>query len=146
MIVSIDPGVHAVGWAQFAPRLVACGLVRGDLVELRIALAAPLSGAAVVVVEVPQVYPRAKVDPNDLVDVAVVAGMVLGLAPQSSDVVVVHPSTWKGQRPKDIDARLTRSLLDVDERRLVDDVDVPRSLRHNVVDAVGIGLWRLSRR
>lgn len=145
-MLAIDPGVHTIGWARFsAYRLTACGLERGDSM-LALLRGFRVDDVTTLVVEIPQVYSRGRGDPNDLVDIALVAGAVIGRLCWADDVVLVRPAQWKGQRPKGVDNALTLSCLDDDERAIVDGVDCPRSLRHNVIDAVGIGLWQLRRR
>lgn len=153
-LLSIDPGKKAIGWAMFTENplqkggdLWACGLVRGDdLKDLIKAIASCLVGARRAIIEIPQVYQQRHWggDPNDLIDVALVAGAVAGrlLCP----VEFVKPHAWKGTRKKRICHALTRKTLTDDEWSIVESVDAPSSLRHNVIDAVGIGLWRLKRR
>jgi len=58
----------------------------------------------------------------------------------------VKPREWKGQVPKDVHhARLVKTLTP-DEMAMVERA-APPSLRHNVLDAIGIGkYWFQSRR
>ena len=58
------------------------------------------------------------------------------------------PEQWKRQLPKDIAKGRVYTRLDVDEvLALEDSLDgIPQGLRHNVFDAVGIGLHSLDRR
>jgi hypothetical protein len=52
----------------------------------------------------------------------------------------VKPREWKGQVPKDVHhARLVKTLTP-DELAMVE-ASAPPSLRHNVLDAVGIGRY-----
>jgi hypothetical protein len=93
------------------------------------------------VVERMQAYPRSPVDPNDLLDVQGTAGAVVGAVPQARRVVAVHPREWKGQRPK------SAIVADVRRAGIRDALIVAPSagVRHNAVEAVGIGLWYLRR-
>jgi hypothetical protein len=95
------------------------------------------------VIECPQVYvhSRAKGDPNDLIRLALMAGVIVGAIGQKN-VVEYRPAEWKGQVPKDVmTERIKRSLNKGEQSRVV----LPRamSLAHNVWDAVGIGLHHL---
>jgi hypothetical protein len=151
-LVSIDPAKRSVGWASFEDgELVNCGLVRADrLLRLCSELERLLGNERpdLAIVEIPQVYVQRKQrgDPNDLVHVAIVAGVVIHLLRHSEEVKLVRPRTWKGTRPKAVCNDLTLSRLNDTERSILDGVDVPASLRHNVIDAVGLGLWELKRR
>ena len=99
------------------------------------------------VIEIPQVYQQRqwKGDPNDLISVAYIAGMFGGwLRGAGAEVLTVLPHKWKGSRPKDVDVRYTLSCLTDEERMLLP--RLPASKLHNVIDAVGIGLWHQKRR
>ena len=153
MLISIDPGKHSLGWARFDDeRLTACGLLRwkdwasmaGGMSWMQERLGSEPS--TLIVIEVPQVYRQRfwKGDPNDLIDVALVAGaagMIFG-----PGIKFIRPHEWKGGRGKNVDHPLTLSRLSSSERVELDKLDVPKSLRHNVLDAIGIGLWKLGRR
>jgi len=104
-----------------------------------------------VVVELPRVYPvlRWKGDPNDLISVAYTAGrLVEYLLPRCSQVILIEtisPSTWKGQRPKKIDNEHTLSLLSPEELAVIEKLKCPAGQKNHVLDAIGMGLWRLGR-
>lgn len=109
-------------------------------------------------VEWPQVYAavKSKGDPNDLLAVAgvgaAVATMLASYVYQSArgvllDVRFVSPAQWAGQLPKTEkksevwNAPRTRrivSRLDRDEKQVV-------TMQHDVIDAIGIGLFALGR-
>lgn len=149
-VLAIDPGLRATGYAYFCNgKLIRPGLKRCKLSE-RAEIAAYIARELAVeflkpldalVVEVPQVYqPRLmKGDPNDLVSVALVAGAIL----QLPSIVrrVVSPHQWKGTTPKEISHRRVLMALSAGERRLLEELDAPASLLHNVLDAIGIGQW-----
>ena len=67
------------------------------------------------------------------------AGVVVATMAPYCQAELVHPRVWKGQRPKDVDNRWTLSQLDADELAVA-------GKNHNVLDAIGLGLWRLKRR
>jgi hypothetical protein len=142
MIVAIDPGKHASGWAVFWDgKLWACGFGNDadpilDVTEGIVDL---------VVLEVPRVYDRKrwKGDPNDLIDISVAGGILVGaLRPET--VKLVRPQDWKGQTPKGVQADRTLAKLTKAEAERLNGV-ASKSKLHNVIDAIGIGLWELKR-
>lgn len=97
------------------------------------------------------IYPggRQEVPPNDLITLAVRAGEVGGAFRALGAVVdYVLPRTWKnGPIPKDVMHKRILRRLDDAERALIDVAGrgMAPSKRHNMLDAVGIGLWGLRR-
>jgi hypothetical protein len=131
-LLAVDPGA-STGWAAFSgDRLAAWGL--GD---------PPVESAGRIAIELPQVYPRQQVPPNDLIALAFLAGRYAGRA--RGAVSTVLPHQWKGNMPKDVCAARVRARLSPEERAVVDACDVPDKQRHNVLDAIGIGLFALGR-
>ncbi len=146
-MLSIDPGKHMFGWAAFEDdRLNRCGLVKGEGFQDMMGAFVYHRTPTEIVVEIPQVYQQRmwKGDPNDLIDVAIVAGAVA--AQFRCETTFIRPRKWKGTRPKKVCNKLTLGTLDDGELKVYRSVDVLASLRHNVIDAIGIGLWRLGRR
>lgn len=153
--LAVDPGKRASGWALLdsdRPRsdsVLMAGLARGasppavrDEIEATTSRVAR-APTTLVVVECPQVYRlgRSVGDPNDLIDVALVAGACTTLAPRC---VLVRPRVWKGTI--DGDVHVARTLRDPACAGLsVMLAGVPASLRHNAVDAVALGLWARER-
>lgn len=92
------------------------------------------------------IYPKSKVDPNDIVRLAQTAGRCrerLGW----QRTTLIPPRKWKGTLDKDaMHVRIVRAL-DEDERRVYFAAAdaVAESYRHNIADAIGIGLWKLGR-
>lgn len=148
-LISVDPGKHAFGWALFEDGdFIAGGLCGNDTQAIDGDLKA--LGATEAIIELPQVYQQRmwKGDPNDLIEVAIVAGKAahaLAMA-GATDIEFVKPRVWKGTRSKKICNKLTLDTLTSCERAAFDTIEVLASLRHNVIDAIGIGLWRLKRR
>ena len=138
VLLAIDPGA-STGWGVFdKTQLLGCGL--GD---------PHVERAARIVIELPQVYPQQPVPPNDLITLAFLAGRYAGAAMGGSvgvAVSTVFPHQWKGNLPKDLCAIRVRAALTPAERTIVDAIDVPEKQRHNVMDAIGIGLFTLGRR
>lgn len=145
-LISIDPGKRSIAFAIWQHAgLQACGLARNQAKDFAEGIRPMVQEVADelmmipdhVVVELPRIYPtdRGK-RPNDLIDLATVAGActILGQAE------FVHPHQWKGQLPKSICTARTEATLNERELLLVTTRD------HNVMDAIGIGLWWLRKR
>ena len=143
--VAVDPGCEAMGWAIFHDHeLVHCGLARGkSWYDTARDLPTVVKHVDLLVVEHPQHYPKSPVDPNTLIKL----GFNLGAAAvhfRPVKIVTPTPREWKGQTPKDIhNARVLRKLNDLERERFRGVTIV--SLQHNVLDAIGLGLWSLGR-
>ena len=154
-ILSLDPSLTCSGWALFRDdQLVKCGLVRTTAKQptgQRIgALAAELRAVVTdeidfMVIEWPQIYKGARQNPNDLLYLAAVAGGAIAVFP-GAGCVFKTPREWKGQTPKGVCNKRTTAALGPRELGVVNSVVAPPSLRHNVLDAIGIGLVYLKRR
>ena len=108
---------------------------------------ADFGAVASVVCELPQVYPHSKVDPNDLVRLAVRVGELKALAEHmGATVTLVLPRQWKGSVPKTIHGRRIQGQLSPWERGIYSAVPCAASKRHNVLDAIGLGIWFLQRK
>ncbi len=141
MLITVDPGVHACGVAWFqGGELIRC--------EYR---SEPLPGGlfpigdmqqTTCISEIPQVYSGdgAK-KAAALIDLAVAAGRMTGQLPTK----YVRPASWKGQVPKDIHHARVRAVLTPAEFAVYNAVDCPASKRHNVLDAIALGLKTLGR-
>jgi hypothetical protein len=144
MIVAFDPGTKAVGVAVFSDEgeLLVAYLVRG-IGPLDVTSRVNATGKYVFV-EYPRVYPagKGKGDPNDLVEVALVSGGLGARAARlDSTVRLVCAPEWT-RVPKDIqNARTLAALTDSEKSRIE---ACPSSLKHNVIDAIGLGLWGLT--
>jgi len=133
-----------------AGNLKRCGLLRATTVEGMLAEFKTLRRFRVreplaVVVELPRIYSvrHWKGDPNDLLDVAAVAGAAATLG----EPRFVTPQQWKGRVPKPIHHKRIRAVLSADELAVFVTAEdaIPKSLAHNVLDAIGIGLWAKGR-
>jgi hypothetical protein len=152
MLLALDPGTKCVGWAVWSDRLYRCGLVRTKEKttgqqgwDLRLGLLDVVGPVGLdVLVEVPRIYPyNRKMQPNDLIDLAFVAGAVSTVG---QSVETVLPVDWKGQTPKDVCHERLLARLSRDELLVVQAgvAGVPESLQHNVLDAIGIGRWKIT--
>lgn len=158
-LLAIDPGKTAHGWALFEDGLLKdCGLVRHrDSVALARLLDKELkdkywvSGFDTLVIEDQEIYRRpgkGNKNPNDMLAVAFSSGCV---AQQFSHLPLTRPlpRVWtKGQKKEIRHARLLdplRSPMSDDELAMVLAFKAPKTLKHNVIDAVALGLYALKR-
>jgi hypothetical protein len=145
-LVAIDPGTEQAGFALFDEGvLVRAELVveKGSTKEQRAwkvanKLGDLLEKDSTLVIEHPQVYARGPGDPDDLLALALVVGGVLTL---NGGGEIVRPAQWKGQVPKKIMSNRILKALTEEERLLTEKV----RNNHNVLDAIGVGLWKLKR-
>ncbi len=142
MLLAIDPG-RDTGFAWFTGptlELAQCGV--GDPRAENLT-------ASKVILERPQYYPgNGKGDPNDLITLAIQVGEYLEFySRRGAAVYMVLPRVWKGQVPKQIHHARLFSALSPREQNIVSicGAAVPASKRHNMMDAVGLGLWKLDR-
>lgn len=99
------------------------------------------------VVEIPRVYPigRQPVPPNDLITLAYRAGVLANRVAAGGVVETIYPHEWKRQVPDHVlYARIEREL-DAEEASLAEGAGCAKSTKHNMLDAIGIGLVRLNR-
>ena len=134
-MISVDPGTRWCGVAEWKDaELIWAGLVSTDDLPSRWVIV----DDPIVVIEKPQVYQDMKVDPDDLVNLAIVVGRVIG--PEKRNVTIYKPSQWKGQLDKKITTARTLASLSKEE---ISRIVLPRAVKtlgHNVYDAIGIGL------
>ena len=155
ILLAVDPGIRGCGVAIFAGTdLARAGYVKNEcksgngpreaaMMAWKIQAWAELYEIGGIAVEWPQVYRSAKLrgDPNDLLPLSAVAGALAALFPDAQ-VSATRPAEWKGQMPKDIcHARVIAQLGDTERRRIAP----AGALTHNVLDAVGIGLYARGR-
>lgn len=154
MSLYLDPGTKGIGWAQFTGEaLTACGLALTTQRELYLALSSlvrQIPRDADVWVEEMTVRGEAdeRYQPKDLLRVQWMGAAVGAAVAYPGLPHPVQPRTWKGSTPKAIhQPRIVKALTPA-ERGVMDRdlADVRPSLRHNAVDAIGIGLWRVGRR
>lgn len=154
ILLCVDPGLRGCGcalfdegklvWASYVVSPVVSG--RGPVAHVAMARAvhqkAVLAKAwpAALMVEFPRVYPgMPKTDPNDLLDLAGVAGALGALIKPLGHV---FPSDWKGQVPKKVMNERVLLALQKDE---IESIETHGAKDHNTLDAVGIGLHHYGR-
>lgn len=141
-LISIDPGEKAGIAVFYDQRLVRVELVVGA-VDRGWVWSGPYG--LPVVCEMPQKYVGSIIDMQTLLTLSFSAGYLVS-STQPSSLSLVFPREWKGQRPKQVDNAFTLRVLCDQERHILEASGIPRSQRHNVIDAIGLGLWALKRR
>ena len=147
-LLSVDPGTRDMGWALWDKgRLVDCGMARGRDWVSTVGNMPPFPVERVVI-EDQQIYRNSKIDAHALLAVARVVGAVVFYYGNEGRrrVTLVAPREWKGQLPKEVCNKRTVGKLEAMERVVLNSKKYPKSLQHNLLDAIGIGLWALGRR
>lgn len=105
-----------------------------------------LSGYKEAVTEFPIVRRQEAYKGNDMLLTAASAGLFLGVC-KAQRVITVKPGAWKGQVPKEEMCRRILDILTEEERALFERCMIGKlkSLHHNAIDAIGIGLWAVGR-
>lgn len=161
-MISLDPGIRMLGIAEFNYirsqnlwSLTRAALIRNPVRKGHdLEAAYGISKAAVewvglgvfvrrVVCEVPQIYraEHKKGDENiSVVPLAMVSAMFAARCGVSHvDLIQYYPRDWKGQTDPDLCCRnVEKELSRAGELARVE--ECPESYRHNVLDAIGIGL------
>jgi hypothetical protein len=137
--VAIDPGKHEFGVATWE---LGSTYFSAELCKVK-NCSAPWWGSpsTTVVAEIPEQRGRdSKVRVKDLIQLAAVAGRIGG--PYAEHVLVRE---WKGSEPKESMHRRLLTVLTEVEQKVLSDLDVCDSKRHNVLDAVCLLMWRTGR-
>jgi len=152
-VIAIDPDTRKCGYAHFNLRTLvhACAVDMEDL-ALRLQYHKP----SLVVCEMPQQYGRVG-DQRDFLALARVVGNIeQACVMLKIPFEAVTPQQWKGQTPKNVCTLRTWEKLDRVERA---GVEIPKTAQRtlergngvksgegsDVLDAIGIGLWRVGR-
>lgn len=139
-LLAIDPG-NTTGLAEFLNgRLVrAQACKKGEGKQLYIA-------RMQVLIEMPRWYPHDHKDVNDLLDLSVFVGELKQHYESLGHLVeLVWPRTWKGNAPKEITNRRVLEALKPEEVALLPKRPRAKTFDHNMLDAIGLGLWKLWR-
>lgn len=148
MILALDPG-KTFGWALFdeaARRLVDCGVDDHKSPKREVStIYCPRNGELSVLIEKP--HKHGKVPLEDIIALAIRAGE-LGGQFSPSPVRYIEPVEWKGNLPKEIShARIWAKLTPAEQNLVaVAAKGMAPSKRHNMLDAIGIGLFGVGRR
>ena len=91
------------------------------------------------IIEYP-VFRKSTQNPESIIKLSCAVGAYTSILQTAGfDVRWVKPSTWKGTVPKHIFTKRILARLSSEEKALFNNKD------HNIVDAVGIGLWSCRR-
>ena len=155
MIACIDPGVSAnggTGIAYFSESglLLEAYLVRAPKVDdvadrinsMLLDLRTPPRRVRLCLVEWPQIYRGSPVNPNYLLGLSG-AAMAIASRLEPEAVSAILPRVWKGRLDADKMTKVIDAAITAGERITIH--ECPKSLRHNVLDAIGIGLWHFGR-
>lgn len=154
-LIAIDPGLVCTGVATFdGSRLIDVNgyrSSRGPLVDRVQSIVACIFDGAIcgdaATIELPTIYPhgRGKGGGNDIRDLAVLVGALISNIRGS--IVLVEPACWKGQVPKEIHQARILGKLDPNELCIIESARKKYgAVTHNLIDAVGIGLYSIGRK
>jgi len=162
VIISIDPGLEYFAAAKWDKNGVFLGAnfydiptTQNDIGKRAVTTAQLFSGVFddllrnecnVVVFERPVVYPKSKAPPMDILALyGAVTAMATVVDMRFVRAEFVEPRKWKGNVPKAVFGKRIESRLTPKEQKLAQLDRFPKTQRHDVVDAIGIGLWWLGR-
>ena len=172
-LITVDPSLNAPGVAVFRNRTLMASAVLPqkhpttmDIGQRCAAVAASIlvylddkvSKPRTLAIEWPQIYTavKSKGDPNDLLGVAGVGIAIASMLSQACyqdgrgwclEIRSISPGTWSGQLPKFTEARRvlesprTHRILS----RLSEAEKQVAALKHDALDAIGLGLFVLDR-
>lgn len=143
-MLSVDPGNNAgAGIFAEAMRLQAAGLLNlydkpGGLRPLDWLRDNGRERFNYLAIEIPRISKQtAGKDPNSIVKLGITCGRIIERYPHKT-LLITHVETWKGNQDKDaICAVVIQTLYDT-ERLVIP--DLAKSVLHNVIEGIGIGL------
>lgn len=140
-LVAVDSGADS-GFAVFDDGKLS----RADLADVLDppGIGGPCGPLAAVVIEIPD---RIKVNPKSVIKLALNAGRWLQYFGErvAGEVRAVEASAWKASTDPDILAKRILAHLSPEERAVIPKTRSALGHDHNVIDAIGLGLWRLGR-
>ena len=153
LLIAVDPSVSASGVAIFEDgELASAWLVQAtDWRQMVLSIASSVRREFPngwddfdLVIERPQIYVRKTKRYDDIMKIMLVVGG-LGVAFRDVSLTLYLPQQWKGNVKKEV-------VVERVEKRLKESGELSRlrlpkakSLRHNVFDAAGMGLFHLKR-
>lgn len=149
-LLTIDPGATYAAWALWRDGVLEKAEQTSASKTLGGVVRKAIEGVAVgprgfsVLIELPQHYTEDREErAADLFRVAATAGaLAYAFEAWGANVTFVRPPEWKGQVPKAAHHARALQVLRADERVRV---YCSAKDRHNVWDAVAMGLWALKR-
>ena len=154
MIVSFDAGKYSLAWAAFEQDVLTnCGFIEWSEEkwpsEIERRFRAGFDWAPCrYLIEYQQIYTSGRHrtrKPADVLACTLTVGRVQQALGQYAKLELVLPHTWKGSVKKEIMTERIPTFLSTAERAILHAAKVPNAKRHNVVDAIGLGLWGLRR-
>jgi hypothetical protein len=154
ILISVDPGVRHAGIAIFAAGVLTTAFLVKEPSAINWASVCEVAYSAVYdagvtntkdiegVVEIPQAYRGSPVPPGTLIDLAAAAGAIRGAI--GGVWTMVYPRVWKKQVPKAIMNTRILERLSPDERSRIS-LPKNKARQTDVIDAIGIGLYKLNR-
>lgn len=145
-LLAFDPG-ETTGWALFrAGRLIAAGSAK-SADGLEHYMPDEAEKTRWVLIELPQErHHGRKTNVRSIITLAVRVGeLKREWEARGAEVELVWPTTWKGSVPKSIHNRRVLAALSEEERALLPKRPRAKKHDHNMLDAVGEGLWKLGR-
>jgi len=143
IILAIDPGIGKTGVCVYSTHILQVDLTKGELPAIPDNLRPTHA-----VIECPRVYPHSKVPPNDLLELAVLVGVLCQQVYEryGFDCKVVYPRDWKGTVKKQIhNARVLKNLHSLDQETWAQESKrFPKSKHNDVIDAIGLAKWHAS--
>lgn len=97
-----------------------------------------------VLIEYPEQYQYSPVPRGNVQDLAFTAGalsLFFEMTFDNARVDLILPKIWKRQVPKDIFLNRILSRLSEEELEILESKNYPKSVEHNVIDAIGLGLY-----
>lgn len=138
--MGIDPG-NDTGWAILGDvgQLVSAGLGNP-----------PITFCGLVIIEKPQIYQGrdSVADPNNILTLAIGVGRYAErFESRGCRIEFMLPHVWKGTVDPDVMTRRIGASLSASDSQTLNAclVSVAKGKRHNVIDAVGIAKWSLTR-
>lgn len=157
-LVSLDPGLRHAGVAVFKNEwLHQCTLISNPEVTVRGPPAWETMADEMTrylsqfefwpnctfVGEMPQIYRNAYYNPDDILQLA--ACLATCSYQCKGPKYTYLPRQWKGKLVKEKHHKLIEYSMMRDEMELYEKLKAPATLKHNVMDAIGVGLYHLLR-
>lgn len=149
-LIAIDPGTDT-GIAVFHTGILqrAMPIKHDHATDLIRRLVCEEQTPVAIVCEKPKIYPvqRNEIDPNDMITLAIKVGQFVETAHMLGlSITLIEPATWKRQIFwKVCNARTWQKLTPQEQNDARNVTAYAESIRHNVLDAIGIGLHYVGR-
>lgn len=139
-LLAVDPGANT-GFATFDPhgKLQEFGCAPPEVIKRKMHLVPRF-----MIIETPEVYAGGQANANNLITLAIrIGGLIEYFETQRAQVTTVLPRNWKGSTPKLIFCNRTFEKLWKGHKEKI--LTFPKSKQHDVLDAIGLGMWFFNR-